>query len=95
MRFYTAFSEPRPIRLSQSTRSFAYESMQGKYGDEAMKTPFVCIPEEQYRDRTPQEKYDLAITAIAKEAPLRICPHETVSGAATLGKSIAHLVLYF
>ncbi len=92
MKFYTAFSSPRPVRLSEETRAYAYESMHGKYGDEAMRTPFVSIPEEQYRSCSPQEKYNLAITAIAKEAPLRICPHETVSGAATLGKSIDHRV---
>lgn len=92
MKFYTAFSSPRPVRLSEKTRAYAYESMHGKYGDEAMKTPFISIPEEQYRNCSPQEKYNLAITAIASEAPLRICPYETVSGAATLGKSIAHRV---
>lgn len=37
MIFYTAADEERPIRLSEATRLFAYESMNGKYGDDAMK----------------------------------------------------------
>ncbi len=92
MNFHTVFSSPRPVQLSERTRAFAYEAMHGKYGDEAMQHPCVSFSTEQTQNLTPQEKYNLAVTAIATEAPLRICPHESVSGAATLGKSIEHVV---
>ena len=38
------------------------------------------------------EKYDVAIERIAKAAPIRICPGEKISGAATLGLAIWHNV---
>lgn len=93
MKFYTAFSEGRPIRLSEKTRAFAWESMQGRYGDDTMRTPYVDMRDiEGFAHMTPQEKYDAAVMKIAKEAPIRICENETVSGAATLGAAIRHVV---
>lgn len=91
--FYTVYSEPRPVRLREQTRRFAYESQHGKYGDEAMRTPAVAMDDvEGFLEMSEVERYDAAIAKIAAEAPIRICPEEQVSGAATLGWGIRHLV---
>ena len=93
MNFFTSGPEERPIFLCDSTREFAFESMSGKYGDEAMKNhavslDFVC----GFEDMTELDKYDTAIQAIAEKAPLRLCKAERVVGAATLGLAIGHMV---
>ncbi len=96
MEFYTASSEKRPVRLCETTRAFAMESLQGRYGDEAMQTPYVSMDDVAgFAEMTKQEQYNASIIKIASEAPVRICPHETVSGAATLGEAIHHLVPAF
>ena len=39
MEFYTVYKEPRPVRLCEATRQFAYDSLENHaYGLEAMKT---------------------------------------------------------
>ncbi len=87
------FGNNRPVRLSENTRHFAMESLLGKYGDDAMKIPYVTLDEiENYESLSPQEKYNVAITKIVSEAPIRICEHKTVSGAATLGAAISHVI---
>lgn len=45
-----------------------------------------------FASMTPQQQYNNAIAKIAADAPLRICAAEKVSGAATLGMAIEHLV---
>ncbi len=96
MEFYTAFSETRPHRLCEATRQFAYESMHGRYGDDAMQTPYVTMDDtEGFREMTAQQKYNAAILKIASEAPLHICDNESVSGAATLGQALEHVVPAF
>lgn len=96
MEFYTAFNQKRPVRLSEETRRFAMESLHGKYGDLAMETPFVAMDAaEGFAEMTPQEQYDAAVMQIAREAPVRVCAHESVSGAATLGSAISHVVPAF
>jgi Pyruvate-formate lyase len=93
MEFYTAFSEKRPVRLSDATRRFAWESLHGCYGDNAMKTPYVAMDEvDGLPEMSPQQLYNAAVLKIAREAPIRICEHESVSGAATLGLAMQHLV---
>lgn len=93
MEFYTAFHQKRPVRLSEPTRLFAWESLHGKYGDEATKTPAVSMDGVAgFASMTPQQQYNNAIAKIAADAPLRICAAEKVSGAATLGMAIEHLV---
>ncbi|MBQ8399243.1 MAG: hypothetical protein IJX08_04655 [Clostridia bacterium] len=77
---------PRPIRLKEETRLFAYESLHGKYGDEAKNTLSVSLDHIPSLDKqSPSKQCALAMLEVAKRAPLRICPHESVSGAATLG----------
>lgn len=83
----------RPVRLSEKTRAFAYESLGHKYGLMTRETPAVSLDEiNGFEGFSPLQKYDAAILNIAKEAPLRICGGELISGAATLGLGIKHLV---
>ena len=96
IRFYSPIGEGRPVRTSQRTRAYAKESLDGKYGREALAQPYVRI--DGTDGLTQRQIYDRAITAIAEQAPLRICtdddgmPLELLSGAATLGAAIHHVV---
>ncbi len=91
--FPTASATPRPIRLRESTRAWAWESLHGKYGDEAMKNRFVSLDHiEGFDDLSFTEKYDHMIRTIVEQAPLRLCPEERICGAATLGDGIFELI---
>lgn len=92
MEFYTPFTVSRPIRLSEETRRFAYDSLHHKYGKETEKTPYVTVSIPNARSLSLLDRYDLAIETIAKNAPIRICPGEKISGSATLGMAIDHLI---
>ncbi|HOA31222.1 MAG TPA: pyruvate formate lyase family protein [Clostridia bacterium] len=93
MIFYTAADEERPIRLSEATRLFAYESMNGKYGDDAMKNTAVALDHiEGFENLSDIDKYDIAIREIAEKAPIRVCEYELVHGSASLGLSINHCI---
>ena len=43
MEFYTATGHKRPVRLSEATRKFAYESLSGKYGRDSMNMTNVSL----------------------------------------------------
>lgn len=94
MEFYTSFCEKRPVRLCEATRKFAYESLyERKYGLDTRKTPAVemdCI--QNFEQMSDIEKYDAIIYEIVTKAPIRICDGEKISGAATLGNGIDHLI---
>ena len=93
MEFYTSCCEKRPVRLSRSTREFAYESLHHKYGLDTRRVPAIPMDGiEGFEERSPLEQYNRAIYEIVTKAPLRICEHEKISGAATLGNAIQHLV---
>lgn len=93
MEFYSQNGNKRPIRLSESTRRFAFESLSRKYGKDTLKTNAVYLDEIlDERKYSPLEKYDIAIRKIAEEAPVRVCDGEKLSGAATLGLAIKHYV---
>lgn len=92
MIFPTAADVKRPIRLPKKIRNWAWESMQGKYGEEAMQTPYVTIKKAGFENLSDYEKYDYMIDLIVKEAPIRVCEEELVSGAATLGHAIKHVI---
>jgi len=93
MQFYTAHNEDRPVRLSGATRKFAWESLQGKYGDLTMQTADVRMDDVAgFAEMSENRKYDAAIKKIAQEAPIRICEDERISGAATLGRAMVHEV---
>ncbi|MBR6794116.1 MAG: hypothetical protein IKM48_07175 [Clostridia bacterium] len=93
MIFSTAADTPRPIRLTESIRKWANDSLHGKYGDEAKKTPNVSLDHiENFEALNVLEKYNAAILEIAEKAPVRLCEEELLCGAATLGDAIEHLV---
>ena len=93
MNFYTQNGGKRPIRLSEPTRKFAYESLNRKYGLDTLKAEAIPLDNiDDFESLSTIEKYDLAIKKIAEEAPIRICEGEKISGAATLGMAIHHLI---
>ncbi|MBQ7714457.1 MAG: hypothetical protein IJT70_01155 [Clostridia bacterium] len=93
MAFYSQNGLERPRRLSEKTRKFAADSLDRKYGLDTLKTKAI---ELDGIDGVPElskiEKYDLAVRLIAERAPVRICEDEMISGAATLGFAIEHVV---
>ena len=93
MKFYTQNGGKRPIRLSEQTRKFAYESLGRKYGLDTLKTDSISLDNiENFSVLSSLEKYNIAILKIAEETPIRICEVEKISGAATLGLAIKHTV---
>ncbi len=95
MEFYSAFGV-RPVRLCDATRQFAFGSLQGKYGRETAKTPYVHLDHiADFWEKTPIQQYDIMIREICANAPVRICPGERISGSASLGESIHHVVPAF
>ncbi len=93
MEFYTQNGKKRPVRLSEATRKFAYDSLNRKYGLDTLKTFGVsCEDVEGFDELSNLEKHDLAIKMIAEQAPIRICENEKISGAATLAYAIYHRV---
>ena len=90
---FFAVNGKRPVRLSEATRSFSYDSQNHKYGHDTWKCDGASMDSfEGFDSLAPIEKYDLAISEIARNAPIRICEGEMISGAATLGLSITHNV---
>lgn len=91
MIFPTASTQPRPVRLSERTRDWAWRSMHGEYGDDAMRHSSVTLDDVEGFDQLPEiDRHDLAIRRVAEAAPLRICEEELLCGAATLGNGIIH-----
>ncbi len=93
MHFFGANNVERPVRLCAETRRFAQESLGRKYGIMTRQTPAVQMDDVSgFAALSKLDRYDLAIARIAREAPLRICEGELISGAATLGFAIEHRV---
>ena len=70
MEFF-AVNGKRPVRLSESTRVFAYKSLNHKYGQEARQTPAVSMDDLQgFEALTLMQKHDEMIARIAKTAPI-------------------------
>ena len=94
MEFYTVYKEPRPIRLRETTRQFAYDSLENHvYGREAMKSFAVTMDHiEGFAEMSPLEKERLIIREIAEKCPIRLVQGEKICGAATLGLAIHHTV---
>lgn len=93
MKFYTPNGTERPVRLSEETRKFAYDSLNRRYGLDTLKNNGVSIDDAYGTDSLSYlQKYDLSIRRIAEQAPVRICENEKISGAATLGLAIRHTV---
>ena len=90
---FFAVNGKRPVRLSEETRKFAFDSLNHEYGQDTWRTPAVSMDDYAgFEDLTPLQKYDAAIARIAKTAPIRICDGEKLSGAATLGLAITHQI---
>ncbi len=93
MEFYTPNGKQRPVRLSEVTRAFAYDSLNRRYGLDTLKVPSVPLDNlPNISELSKLQKYDTAIKKIAEEAPIRICEGERISGAATLGMAISHVI---
>lgn len=89
-----SFSEVK--RLSDETRTFAYESLHHKYGLDTQKTPAISLDGiPNFSEISRSDKYDAAITAIAEQVPVRICKSEKISGAAALGEAMNHIMPAF
>ena len=90
---FFAVNGKRPVRLSEKTRKFAFDSLNHKYGIETWSTPAVSMDDYTgFETLTPLQKYDASIERIVKNAPIRICDGEKLSGSATLGLAIEHKV---
>lgn len=94
MEFYTVYKDPRPVRLRETTRQFAYDSLENHaYGLEAMKTPAVTMDHiESFADLSPLEKERCILREIAEKCPVRLVQGERICGAATLGLAIHHVI---
>lgn len=91
--FYSACQGGRPVRCSAETRRFAYDSLQGRYGQELQAWRAVDMDDTPgFAQMTAREKYDTMILKIAEEAPLRICEGELLCGSATLDMAREHVV---
>ncbi|MBO5269150.1 MAG: pyruvate formate lyase family protein, partial [Clostridia bacterium] len=96
MEFYAQNGKKRPIRLSEETRRFAFDSLGHKYGKDTLRNDAVSMDDvEGFEALSKIEKYDAMIRKIVTEAPIRICEGERISGAATLGQAIHHLIPAF
>ena len=92
-RFPSAYKGGRPVRLSEATRRFAMESLQGKYGSQTMSVPFVEVGSIAGWDgMCEHDRYAAALDLLVRACPLRICEGEMVCGAATLGAAVRHQV---
>ncbi|MBQ8717873.1 MAG: pyruvate formate lyase family protein, partial [Clostridia bacterium] len=93
MHFYSSNGAQRPVRLSESTRKFAHDSLGRVYGKDTLRTPAIPMDDIVGFDTLSAiEKHDSAIWQIAQQAPIRICDGERISGAATLGLAIQHAI---
>ncbi len=94
MKFYTVSKDPRPVRLPEATRRFAYDSLENhRYGLDTAATPAVALDGlEGLETMSSLDIYDAAIRLIAENAPIRLCEGERIAGAATFGLAIHHLV---
>lgn len=85
MEFYTSSGIPRPVRLSEATRQFAWESLNHRYGKETRQTLNVSLDHiPGYPELPKLTRYNLAIREIAEKAALRISPGELLSGTSHL-----------
>lgn len=91
--FFSEISTKRPKRLCDKTRQFAFDSLSGKYGRELKLNPILNADEiVDFENLSDTKKYDVFITKIVNEAPVRICKDELICGSATLFHAIHHVV---
>ncbi len=94
MIFYTLSPTPRPIRLCEATRVFAYDSLEHhRYGLEAMTTPAVTLDHiESFEQMSLLDKEAAIIREISEKAPVRLICGERICGSATLGLAMDHVM---
>ena len=94
MEFYTSYKDPRPVRLSEATRQYAYESLElHAYGLEAMKTPDVTMDHiEGFECMSPLEKERCILREIAERTPVPLRDGELLCGGARLGRALDHVI---
>ena len=69
MEFYTQNKLQRPVRLCESTRQFAFDSLNQVYGKDTLKVMDIPLDDiENLGSLSPLEKYDTAISEIARIA---------------------------
>ncbi len=91
--FIHAGKTPRPVRSSEETRRFAWESLNGRYGRDTAAVRALPMDEVPgFREMSEYDQYDLCIERIAAESRIRICEGERLSGASTLGLAVFHRV---
>ena len=82
----------RPVRLSEETRRFAWESLNGKYGRELIASDHLTMSRDEARGLSAYQLYDRLIARIAREAPVRVIPGEMLAGSATLKAASRHII---
>ncbi len=93
MVFYSAFPGSRPVRTSENTRKFAWDSLHAVYGLQTCDTPALAADSVgDFEQMSAYDKYDAMIALIAEQAPLRLCPGELLCGSATLGNAVFHVI---
>ena len=87
MQFDTLSKEARPVRLSEQTRAFAYESLyEFRYGLDTERCAGVEMDETKgFGAMPPLARYDAAVAKIAAEAPA--CRH--IFGASRFSRASA------
>ena len=98
IKFYSAYAGGRPVRLSEKTRSFCRDSLNGRYGDEAMKTPFLTLDPSfgatgENAIRVTAATADLILAPIGMLLADGILGEVTEPMAAAIGRSGAHKIL--
>lgn len=80
-------------RLCEDTRRFAYESLHGKYGTDAMvNSQYITMDDvEGFESMSLNDRFSLVINRAAEQAPIRIVDGELISGSANLGAAIGHV----
>lgn len=68
MVFATASAVPRPVRLKEATREWAFASLHGKYGDEALRNACVHLDgDADFEALSELQKYDRAVRRSPKK----------------------------
>ena len=92
IRFDTACAQARPVRLPEWLRRWAWESLHGRYGDEALEYDSVSMDDIPGYGELPEiDRYDLAIERIAELASFENTNSENI-GARRLHSLIEKLL---
>ena len=79
-------------RLSDFTRTFAEQSLNGKYGRALAQDFCALVDPEGYQELSPVQRYNRCLQAIVEQAPIRLIDGELLSGSATFDLARNHKV---